>query len=46
MELPQNSLQTFACVASEKKILPKMELPQNLLQMQDFSYLCIRDFQI
>jgi hypothetical protein len=33
MELPQNLLQTFACVvASEKNFLPKMELPQNLLQ--------------
>ena len=32
MELPQNFLQTFACVASEKNFLPKMELPQNFLQ--------------
>ena len=33
MELSQNLLQTFACVASEKKnFLPKMELSQNLLQ--------------
>ena len=31
MELVQNLLQNFACIASEK-ILPKIELPQNLLQ--------------
>ena len=31
MELPQSLLQTFACVASEKNFLQKMELPQNLL---------------
>ena len=37
MELPQNFLQTFACVASEKNFLPKMELPQNFLQ----SFACI-----
>ena len=32
MELPQNLWQAFACVASEKKILPKMELPLHLWQ--------------
>ena len=37
MELPQNLLQTFACVASEEHFLPKMELPQNLLQ----SFACV-----
>ena len=40
MELSQNLLQILACVASEKKthFPQKMELPQNLLQMNDFSY--------
>ena len=37
MELPQNLLQTFACVVSEENFLPKMELPQNLLQ----SFACV-----
>ena len=37
MELPQNFMQTFACVASEENFLPKMELPQNLLQ----SFACV-----
>jgi hypothetical protein len=32
MELPQNLWQTFAFVASEKKLSPKMELPLNLWQ--------------
>jgi hypothetical protein len=46
MELPQNLLQTFACVASEKKLPPKNGVASKFIANVRFFYLCILDFQI